>query len=164
MHIPRSRYAKTPSLCFGNGMLDIHDGTVCDLADYDAFEAGGVDAGAAPGACIGTGDIVGPYECSPTCCTCFQSVSELLYLNPTVGDQWVTLSGRFVAPSALGIARVHTEGQSSAYIRRVQVTKSPDHIMNPSLLPNGEGTFGHQGVTAGTLFKRHKLVSMMIFD
>lgn len=61
----------------------------------------------------------------------------------------VTLSGRFVAPSALGIARVHTEGASSAYIRRVQVTKSPDQIMNPMLLPNGEGTFAHQGVAAG---------------
>ena len=49
-------YMKEPSGCFGNGMLDIHDGTQCDLADYDAFEAGGVDAGVAPGACYAEAD------------------------------------------------------------------------------------------------------------
>ena len=76
-------------------------------------------------------------------------MSELLFLNPTVGDQWVTLSGSFIAPSALGIVRVHTEGAADAYVRRVQVTKATDQIMNPMLLPNGEGTAHHAGVTAG---------------
>ena len=146
--LPCTIESRREAECWGNGMLDIHDGTVCDIADYDAFEAGGVDAGVAPGACDHEPTLAGPYICSPNCCTCFQSISEELLLNPTVGDEWVTLTGSFTAPSALAIVRVHTEGAAAAYIRRVEVAKAPDMIMNPMLLPNGVGTFAHEGATA----------------
>ena len=128
-------------------MLDIHDGTICDIGEYDAFEAGSTIG--VPGTCDHDPILRGPYACSPACCTCFQSVSEILFLNPTAGDQWVTLTGSFTAPSDLGIVRIHTEGTASAYVRRVMVTKAPDQIMNPMLLPNGAGTAGHSGLTAG---------------
>jgi len=58
---------------------------------------------------------------------CFSEQSETLFLNPGtlgVGDQWVTLSGSFTAASALSLARVHTEGEASAYVRRVSVEKA----------------------------------------
>ena len=108
-----------------HGALDIHDGTVCDLAQYDVWET--TEVGAHCDHCAApdwVGCVAGDYQCSPHCCTCFSEQSETLFLNPGtlgVGDQWVTLSGSFTAASALSLARVHTEGEASAYVRRVRL-------------------------------------------
>ena len=114
----------TPSGCFGNGALDIHDGTVCDIDQYELWETTSSGTAcnhcAAPDflQCVGAfvyrnedssienedscleklmvlGRAGGDYSCSPHCCTCFSAPSHTLFLNPTVGDQWVTLTGAF---------------------------------------------------------------------
>jgi hypothetical protein len=111
-----------PPGCFGNGALDIHDGTVCDIDQYELWET--TNVGAQCGHCAApewASCVAGDYACSPHCCTCFSAQSQTLLLNPTVGDQWVTLTGSFTAASALSLVRIHTEGEASAYVRGVSV-------------------------------------------
>ena len=107
--------------------LDIHDGMQCDMDQYEKWET--TELGAVCPHCTAPDFVecvAGDYVCSPHCCTCFSAQSQTLFLNPGslgVGDQWITLTGSFVAPSDLSLVRIHTEGAASAYVRRVSVEK-----------------------------------------
>jgi hypothetical protein len=80
--------------------------------------------------------------------TCFTEQSDILYLNPLVAGEWLTLSGTFIAPSRLAVVRIHTDSAAVAYVARVSIKQQMNQVMNPLLLPNGEGTANHAGAAA----------------
>jgi hypothetical protein len=121
--------------CWGSGSLDIHDGEDCAIEDYDTW-----DAQAAQGN-YGTTQ-------AGSANTCFTEQSDILYLNPLVAGEWLTLSGTFIAPSRLAVVRIHTDSAAVAYVARVSIKQQMNQVMNPLLLPNGEGTANHAGASA----------------
>lgn len=63
----------------------------------------------------------GPKTCDGDNNACFSAHSGNLFLAPTKENQWLTLSGTFVARGPVSVVRIHTEGESSVYIKRVSV-------------------------------------------